>query len=316
MAISSRGTPPVGVMSSIRKGRGTSVFPEEEMRQSSKYVGNVVTSILDTFRMATNGEKTLYDSVTAMARSGISRGLKLSPGRIAFDRNFRFPISLGQPDHVSVENLGKRLLDGVQAKPDTRITKAETDLAYEKRQVVKITLRRSTEIENAGSTWSEGPFRSRSSIACRRRTEVPSRRSWFIWMICGLFPIAAGCRSRNHGGRAVTTGQVRSSSWTRPSTSLRNRPPSESSFPSRCRSWTKRSGLRYPANRIWNITSLPQPHSRGVEKVEFATIPESELPKLPGEREAEPRYELLVLGVMLLGLAIALIVWARRRGHG
>lgn len=297
------------------RSRYERVFPEEEMRQSNTYIGSDIISILDSFRMATDGERTLYDSMVAKAGPGLARGITLSPGRRDFDRDFRFPISLGQPDHTSMENLGKFLRDAFRGEPDTRIAEVESDFIHEDRRVIRIVIemefgdfeclvdleRGAVPLRIVGrteATDTSGESRTIINFDDLRlipnRGWLPFKQSWW--------------RSRDGGGGQIA---VRAASF--------DTPPATSAFgidfPKPTAIIDNAKGLRYPPKEVWNLSSLPSPGSPGVEKVEYASIPLDALPKLPGERTAGSRYSLLILGLIALAATIALFVWTRRRSH-
>jgi hypothetical protein len=291
------------------------LFSEEDMRQTSTYIGNDIVSVLDSFRVETDGERTLYDSPYASAKS-VSRATKLAAGRREFDGGFQFPISLGQPDHMGTENLGRHLRAALRGEPDARIADVKQNVTFEDRRTVKITIRlrygdleywidldrgavplkivaRIDASENAPESEMVYHFDDVRQIP--GRGWLPFRESWW------------GSRENKAGQILITEASF-------------DRPPEASAFdvdfPEPITLVDEAKSVRYPARRAWNLASLPSPGGRGVEKVEFATIPLDALPKLEGERTAGSRYQLLILGLTTLAATVALLVWFQRRGRG
>lgn len=296
-----------------RRARYERVFSEEDMRKSNQYMNNSILSILDSFRMATNDEITLYDSISATARSGLARGLRLAPGRAIFDRDFRFPLSLGQPNVSARENLGKFLRNALETNSGTRVSKIESDLVFEDHPVVKIafTLKYGSSeywidlergavplkvVERAAATGTSRELRTVTHFDDLRlvpnRGWLPFKESWW--------------HSRDSTGGQIV---IQEASFDRPPKSA----AFNIEFPQPISIVNEAKGVRYPPRSVWNITSLPSSGSRGVEKVEYASVPEAEIPKLLGERVSWAKYQLLVLGIVTLTLTIVLISWIRRR---
>jgi hypothetical protein len=287
------------------------IFRDEDMRAANKKVGNEITSIIDTFRMATNGECTLYDSI-AIAEKVKSRGTKLSPGARDFDRDFQFPLSLGRPLVGGFYNLGKSLQGALQGEPGRRIKTVEAHFKYEGRDVVRVVLTTTTgEVEYYVDTERGAvPLKivDRESASDRLAAQqvihylddlrlipghgwLPFKQSWWY--------------SVDGRGYQIVLGEANFES-----------PPGESAFaldfPKAISLVDAAKGIRYPPNRTWNVLRLPRTDSSGVEKVEYSSIPDDAVPKLPGEMPARSGYSLLILGAAAAALAVGTMIWRRR----
>lgn len=294
------------------------LFSEEQMRNSNIYTDNTVTSILSSFRALTDGELTLEDSISAKRKAGTSRSISLTPGTSAFESVFRFPLSLGRAEHPGLENFGKYLEDSLRGDGESRIAAVERDVAYEDRKVVKVTF---AWRNGTGEYWIDAergavPLRivDRISREDLRPTgydteylfddvrHVPGR---------GWLPFKQSWWSSfdDRGGQIVLTDASFDSTPAASDLAL--------TFPEPVGLINEAKSLRYPKRKTWDLSKLPSDHSSAVEKVRMATIPMSEVPQMPGEREGPgSRYDLLLAGFSLLALTGVLIAWGRGRFHG
>jgi hypothetical protein len=299
------------------KSRYERIFNENDMRETSKYIGNDILSKLDSFRAATDGDRTLYDSISALERSGLSRGVKLSPGRIEFDRAFQFPLSLGQPNHMEKENLGILLQESFRSNPDVRIVGLESDGVAEEegRSLVKIDF----QLKYGASTYwvdlerGSVPVRIESTLS--GRGGASSTRSTVYFDDLRQVPERGWLPFKESwwDSRGDSAGQIVIVH------AAFDKPPEPSDFaldfPQPISLVDGQKRLRYPPSRRWNIAGPLSSDSRGVEKVQYSTAPNDALPTMPGERKKSlwQRYQLLVLGVTTLAATIALMMLYRRK---
>ena len=292
------------------------IFPDDAMRLANKKIGSDIISIIDTCRMATNGEVTLYDSVT-VADSMEARGTRLTPGPRDFDRDFQFPLSLGRPDHGSLDNLGRHLLEAIKGKSgsQTGVKGVDQHVEYEGRRLVKLTLTSATSENEYWIDMERGavPLKIVSSETAPPqragyRTEyhlddlrlvagrgwLPFRESWWYSDDSRAYQVVIGEAHFDDPPRVEAFAL---------------------DFPRAISLVDDSKGVRYPPSRTWNVLRLPGPHAHGVQKVERASIPQSELPRLPGEMPSQGCYDYLLYGAVALVLAVGLILWRRRNAR-
>ncbi len=244
-----------------------------------------------------------------------ARGTKLVPGRREFERDFKFPLSLGQPDCRRLDNLGRRLLDAIDGGTDMQISVVDASLDFENHKVAKITLASSTEEIDYWIDLERGaiPLKIVERVAPQANASgyqaiyylddirlipgrgwLPYRESWWY--------------SYNRQGGQIL---VREADF--------DKPPEDSAFALEFAEATSlvdsAKGLRYPARRSWNILHLPRGNAPGVEKVEYASIAADRVPLQPGELPAPPRYHPLIYGAIGLTLAVILLIWRWRSRH-
>lgn len=291
------------------------VFSDEDMRAANRKIDdNRVESIIRNIRIATNGENTLYESVT-IAEGVHAVGVRLEPGIRDFDRDYYFPLSLGRPSGLRPDNAGARLGDALTEGRGPQVKSVERDVDYEAQRVVKVVLdSRTDEYEYLfdlgrgtvplkinyrikavdGQRSSEFVYYCDDVRFIRGRGWLPFKQTWWD-----------GGDNRCY---QVLIDEVDF-----------EKPPDEKSFAIEFAEPTslvdRAKGVRYPGQRVWNILHLPTARSRGVEKVEFAAVADDQVPTLPGERPTSPDYGWLLWGLAATVAVVGAIFWRRRRGR-
>jgi hypothetical protein len=295
-----------------RSARYERIFPDDEMRAANKKIGDKITSVIDNFRLATNGELTLYDSVT-FAENTRAHGTKLSPGTRVFDRDFQFPLSLGRPDHTGRQNLGKQLLDALQQSPNLQLKTVSGHLRYEGRDVVHIVLATPYGKNEYWVDVGRGavPLKIVIRLTASQRRAAHQTVYYYddlrLIANCGWLPF----KESWWNSRDNQAGQIllREATF--------DKAPGEAAFavgfPAPTSLVDEAKGIRYPPRTTWNVLDLPRGGSPGVQKVEYASMPRDQMPKLPGTVPARSRYDLLIYGAVGIALTTALILWRRRQ---
>lgn len=283
------------------------IFSEEDIKRTSTRIGNDRVVVLESFRAATNGAWSIYD--TPHEPSGV---INLSAGTREFDRDFKFPLSLGRVDAVSVENLAQVLMDGLRGTNHTQVYQVVLGVDYEHAKTLKLSL---TLMNGSGDYWIDMargavPLKIVDRVAPTKTMRgyhsayyfddlrhipghgwLPFRESWWHDLT-------------SQGGRIEIT---RASFGARP-----KRGSFGLEFPKAIPLYSEAQGMRFAPRKVWDVSDLPSDHSLGAEKVQYASLPASDVPKLPGEREPQSSSMLIILGVVALVLSAGLLVWARR----
>jgi hypothetical protein len=289
------------------RARFERLFTEKDLRKNAKAVGNDVMASLFSFRMVTNGENTLSETVT-----GLTATHRLTPGAVEFDKSFQFPLPLGRPNAAGWDNIGKNFLEMIQQKSTCKLSRVEDDAKLEGVSVLKLLMKCGSGTAEYWVDLESGSIPRK--ILLRVDPESPSISETFYFLDDlrlvpghGWLPFKETQWNRQTG--FATQIKIVEADFDKPPT------PSKFvfEFPKPTRVIDEARGLRYPPQTKWDLSKLPSRASRGVQRVEQATITRDSIPLMPGEAETRHPYRWLILSLLVSLLAIGLLVWNRRR---
>ncbi len=295
-------------------GRFEVVFPDEVMRSANTKIGTDIVTIIETARVATNGESTLWETVV-VAEGSKTHGVRLEPGTRDFERKFIFPISLGRPSGPRADNAGLKLDEAIKLTGELRCRSIETDVEYEGRKVARIILESSENEYEYLFDLDRGALPLK--IVDRRKAVGNDRSSQVVIHQDDVRQVPG--RGWLPYKQTFWYSEDNRCSQIQIETAHFEKPPNQDAFAMELSEETtivdEGKSLRYPSRRVWNILKLPSPRSSGVEKAEVASISDDQVPKMPGELPVRTDYTWIIVGLIAVGVGLALVLWRRRRIH-
>ena len=289
-------------------GLYTKIFPTEAMTTTSAMQGsNRAYSRLDSYRILTNGKKTLTERIAYVPEiSNVIKGYIIAAGPGDFFRYSEFPLDLGRPESLR-DDLAQNIRMSLDVKAHVTVLAVEENIIIDKTKTVHIRLKLSNGDRSYWVDLERGaiPIRTLDEVVGGDRIERSNSKLTHFdgrgWLPTERTDYLKGGRVKRIVLKQTSFNQV----------------PSRDAFKLTLDKPTSISdtaaGRYYSARTVYDLNNLPAPSSGESRPLGGAALSKTEF-ELPGEQEHKPRFY-FTGAFVLSGVFCLVILWWRLRAR-